>query len=649
MVKVLINDVEKEVEAGLTVLQALEKEGIQVPKFCYHERLQIAGNCRMCLVEIAPGPPKPQASCAINVAEGMSIKTETEMVKKAREGVMEFLLANHPLDCPICDQGGECDLQDQAFIYGKDGSRFTESKRAVEEKAMGPFVKTQMTRCIHCTRCVRFMEDVAGTSEIGAFNRGKETEIATFLNTGIKSELSGNIIDLCPVGALTAKPYAMQYRPWELKKTNSIDVFDGLCASISVQSKNGEVVRVLPLINEEINEEWLSDKSRFAIDGLLSQRLDGCYIKKDGKLVKASFKEAMDFTISKLKSLDVSREFGVITGDFTDAETIFAVKNLLSNIGSQYGECRQKNINLDITNRENYLFNSKITGVEEADLLVIVNSNLKQESPVLNARIRRNVLERKIPVYVIGEKVDLAYKYHYLGREKSLLKGSELESILSKAKKPMIIAGLEAFAGDDGVSVHKVLLEIANKHLKKDNWNGFNILHTNVSLTSGFDAKLIYEKGINGILNKAKSGEIKAIYSLGSDEIDVEAIKSTFIIYQGSHGDKIAPFASVIFPSTAHTEKVATFTNTEGKHLKTAKVVPSIGDAKDDVEIVKLLAENLGYKLSFSLNTTNICPKISHSSEISGEFSISKKSFYMADYISRNSKSMANAKRELES
>ncbi len=647
MVKILINDVEKEVENGLTVLQALEREGVQIPKFCYHERLKVAGNCRMCLVEITPGPPKPQASCAINVAEGMSIKTETEMIKKAREGVMEFLLANHPLDCPICDQAGECDLQDQAFIYGRDSSRFTEGKRAVEEKAMGPFVKTQMTRCIHCTRCVRFMEDIAGTSEIGAFNRGKETEIATFLNSGIKSELSGNIVDLCPVGALTSKPYAMQYRSWELKKTNSIDVFDGLGASVSIQSKNGEVVRVLPLINEEINEEWLSDKSRFAVDGLLNQRLDSCYIKKDDKLIKSSFKEAMDFAISKLKTLDLSREFCAITGDFTDVQTTFTLKNLLSKVNSPFGECRQRNINLDISTRENYIFNSKIMGIDEADVIIIVNSNLRQESPVLNARIRRNVLERKIPIYLIGENVDLTYETKYLGAEKSTLKSKELQDILCKYQKPMLIAGLEAFEGDDGIIIHQDLIEITNKYLKKDDWNGFNVLHTNLSLVSGFDAKLVYENGVNGILQKIKSGEIKAIYSLGSDEIDTDALQNAFVIYQGSHGDKIAPFASVIFPSTAYTEKFASFTNTEGRRLETSKVVPEIGEAKDDIEIIKMLAKGLGFETEVNLETKYIAPKII-GNKTSGVFSIPKKSFYMADYISRNSKSMANAKRELE-
>lgn len=654
MVKILINDQEREVEAGLTVIQALEQEGVQVPRFCYHERLAIAGNCRMCLVEIAPGPPKPQASCAINVAEGMSIKTETPMVKKAREGVMEFLLANHPLDCPICDQAGECDLQDQAFVYGKGDSVLKEGKRAVEEKAMGPFVKTQMTRCIHCTRCVRFMEDIAGTAEIGAFGRGNEMEIATFLNQGIASELSGNIVDLCPVGALTAKPYAYTYRPWELKKTNSIDLFDALGSPISVQSKGNEVVRVLPRINEEINEEWLSDKSRFAIDGMLNQRLDTCYIKNaEGKLVSASFDQAFEVISKKLSMINLKTEFASLTGNFTDIETIGVLKNLMEQIGSPYYECRQTNLNIDISSRENYIFNSKIAGIEETDLILIVGSNPRKEAPVLNARIRRNAISRKIPVYLLGEEVDLTYKTICLGNEKQVLSqifnGTHLLcEKLSNAKKPMIISGLDAFATEDGLDVHHTLLEISDKFFKREGWNGFNILHKNASLVGALDSKFIYEGGIKKILTKCENGEIKAVYALGADEIDISKLKDTFLIYQGSHGDRLAQIADVILPATSHTEKTASFANTEGRVQQANRAVLPIGIARDDQAIVKEFAKILGFEINgnleikdFSLSTKR------HIEKLDGAFKLSTENFYLSDYISRNSESMAKAKKEL--
>ena len=653
MVKIFVDGVEKEVEAGVTVLQALEGEGVQVPKFCYHDRLKIAGNCRMCLVEISPGPPKPQASCATNVAEGMQIKTDTEMVKKARAGVMEFLLANHPLDCPVCDQGGECDLQDQAFIYGKDSSRFLESKRAVEEKSMGPLIKTQMTRCIQCTRCVRFMEDVAGTSELGAFGRGNEMEIATFLNNGITSELSGNIIDLCPVGALTAKPYNSSYRSWELKRTDSIDVFDGLGSAISIHSKAGEVVRVLPRINEEINEEWISDKSRFAIDGLLNQRLETCYVKNaDGKLVSTSFEEAFNFIQKKLSGINLSSQFAAITGDFTDAETIFALKDLMHKFGSPFTESRQKDFSLNVEKRENYIFNSGIAGIDEADFILIIGSNPRIEAPVLNARIRRNIVERKVPAFIVGENVDLTYKINHLGVEKKILDDilngtHEIIKTLGAAKKPMIIIGIDAFLGEDGLAVHEKCLQISDKYFQKENWNGFNVLHQNSSTVAAFDAKFISSGGTKEILNKCKNKEIKALYLLGADEIETKDLQNTFIIYQGSHGDKIAQIADVILPSSAYTEKNATFFNTEGKAQKTTKAVNPVGIAKDDSEIVKLFGEKFGFLVSSKFIPYKI-KQDEGASELQASFSLAKKSFYMSDYISRNSPSMAKAVKELK-
>lgn len=657
MTKILINEKEHEMEQGLTVLQALIVAGVQVPRFCYHERLKIAGNCRMCLVEIAPGPPKPQASCAINISDGMSIKTETEMVKKAREGVMEFLLVNHPLDCPICDQGGECDLQDQAFIYGKDISRLRETKRAVEDKNMGPFIKTAMNRCIHCTRCVRFMEDIAGTGEIGAFGRGNEMEIATFLNEGIRSELSANIIDLCPVGALLAKPYSANYRPWELTKVNSIDVMDGLGSAISVQSKANEVIRILPRINEEINEEWLSDKSRFAVDGLLNQRLDRAYIRnREGRLVESSLREALKAAASKIQGLNKPEELAILTGDFTDAETIFALKDLASSIGTPYIESRQKPFNIDISSRQNYIFNSKFSGLEEADLIIIVGSNIKKEAPVLNARIRRNIMERKIPAYLIGSPINLTYPTQNIGAEKSslnrILDGtSPLCAELIKARKPLLICGADAFKEEDGMQIHQSLLRISEQYLQRENWNGFNMLHQNSSIVAALDANFIYHGGLKEIIEKAESGAIKVIYALGADEIDLPPLPNTFIIYQGTHGDRLVERADIILPSTAYTEKDATFINTEGRSQKTCKAVNPKGEATDDNEIIIRLASYLEIKVSSEIEE-NRFPKIAAPAfslhEISGLFSLSATSFYMGNYISRNSKNMALALKELK-
>jgi NADH-quinone oxidoreductase subunit G len=649
--KVVINGEEHNFTPGLTVIQACEIAGVEIPRFCYHDRLKIAGNCRMCLVEISPGPPKPQASCAINIAEGMIINTKSEMVIKAREGVMEFLLANHPLDCPICDQGGECDLQDQAFVYGKDTSNFHETKRSVEEKYMGPLIKTNMTRCIHCTRCVRFMEDIAGTGEIGTINRGNEMEITTFLNQGIKSELSGNIIDLCPVGALTAKPYSANYRPWELKRVNSIDVMDSLGSAISIHSKANEVIRILPRVNDEINEEWLSDKSRFACDGLLNQRLDKYYIRNsNGKLVPSNFTESFEMIVSQLSKINMKKEFAAITGDFTDAETVFALKSLMVMMGSPYMESRQKNYSLNLGKRENYIFNSKITGLDLADVLILVGTNTKIEAPVLNARIRRNILERKMEVFVIGEKCDLTYNYNYLGAEKSLLQSEEFKNILKQAKKPMLIAGLDAFAGTDGLSVHEVLLDISSKFLQQENWNGFNVLHKNSSSVAALDAKFIYEGGIDEILSKCKSKEIKVLYAVGADEIDTKNLTNTFIIYQGSHGDKLAEIANVILPSTAYSEKVATFINTEGLKQKTARAVLPKAEIMDDETLINHLAEKLNLKISPKIappNQVNAASPLIKTLE--GVFTLAKTNFYMTDYITRNSATMAKALKELGS
>ena len=638
MTKVTINKQEYDFPVGITALQACEIAGVEVPRFCYHKRLEIAGNCRMCLVEIQPGPPKPQASCAMPIAENMIINTNTEMVKKAREGVMEFLLANHPLDCPICDQGGECDLQDQAFVYGKGCSEFTDEKRAVPEKNMGPLIKTNMTRCIHCTRCVRFMESVAGTSELGAFGRGGTTEISTFLNQNIKSELSGNIIDLCPVGALTARPYAFSYRSWELSKTDSIDVMDGLGSFIRVDAKGDEVVRILPRENDDLNEEWISDKSRFASDGLLVQRLDRCYTKQNGKLVKSNFDDSLAYIAKKISGVSASK-IAFLTGDFVDLETVFALKDLANKIHSPYTECRQDGAKIITNQREDYIFNPKVRGLDEADVLLIVGSNPRIECPVLNARIRKNVCDRNLKVFVIGEEVDLTYKYTFLGSEKSLL--DDVAKIFGEAKRPMMILGQDALCSHDGYAVHAKCLEIRDKFLKKESeWNGFAMLHKNSARVAGLDAGFVFSGGVNEILEKCESGDISVVFSFGSDEIDVSKLANAFVVYVGTHGDKVASVADVILPAAAYTEKDASFVNTEGLVQKTKQAVRRRFDMLNDVDIVHKIARLFECEVS-SDYLVRCVKNFGFDNRISGNFQLSPVSFYQTDFISRNSATMA--------
>src|SRR5579872_7253898 len=414
MPKAKVNGVEVEFENGMTVLQVAELAGEEIPRFCYHERLSIAGNCRMCLVEVKPGPPKPQASCALPAAEGQEIFTNTPMVKKAREGVMEFLLINHPLDCPICDQGGECDLQDQSMGYGRDDSRYAENKRAVEEKFMGPLIKTIMTRCIQCTRCVRFVTEVAGQSEIGLISRGEDVEITTYLEQAVTSELSANVIDLCPVGALTSKPYAFHGRPWELTKTETVDVMDALGSAIRVDSRANEVMRVLPRTNDEINEEWISDKTRYACDGLMRQRLDRPYVRKGGKLSPATWGEAFAAIAAKIKAAQPER-IGAIAGDLQDAESMKAALDLFGGLGVKNLDCRQDGAKIGAGPRESWLFNSAIAGLDECDALLLIGCNPRLEAAVLNARIRKSWLWRDLKVGGVGEAADLTYRYEHLG------------------------------------------------------------------------------------------------------------------------------------------------------------------------------------------------------------------------------------------
>ncbi len=592
MVKLTIDGIETEVEPGTVIIQAAEQLGIEIPRFCYHERLAIAGNCRMCLVEVTPGPPKPAASCAMPVAEGMTVKTNSQMVKKAREGVMEFLLINHPLDCPICDQGGECDLQDQSMYFGKGHSRYPEAKRAVHDKYMGPLIKTFMTRCIHCTRCIRFTDDIAGIEEMGALNRGEHMEITTYLEKSLTSELSANVVDLCPVGALTSKPYAFHARPWELKKTESIDVLDAMGSNIRVDSRGNEVMRILPRNNDDVNEEWISDKTRHACDGLKMQRLDKPYVRVNGKLRAATWDEAFATIARKIAKTEGS-QIAAIAGDQADVETMWALKKLLNNIGSENLDCRQDGAVFDASNRSNYLFNSTINGIDEADAILLVGTNPRTEAPVLNARLRRAYL-RGVKIYNVGAELALNYKYKQLDAIADAAKSFE------KAQKPMVIIGANVLTRTDGEAV---LAAAAKLPVVKDGWNGFNVLQTAASRVGGLDIGFV--PGKNGkstkeILAAVESKEIKILYLLEADELDVKKSDSTFVIYQGHHGDKGAAIADVILPGSAYTEKSATYVNLEGRPQRTQKAVFAPGEAKEDWKIVRALSETIEQTLPFN-------------------------------------------------
>ncbi len=606
MPKVTIDGETIEVPAGITVLQACEIAGKEVPRFCYHERLSVAGNCRMCLVEMEKSP-KPVASCAMPVAEGQVIKTDTPLVKKARNGVMEFLLINHPLDCPICDQGGECDLQDQAMSYGKDSSRYHENKRAVPDKEIGPLVKTTMTRCIHCTRCVRFSTEVAGNEELGAVFRGEHMEIDTYVEKALTSELSGNIVDLCPVGALTSKPYAFTARPWELRKTESIDVFDALGASIRVDARGGEVLRVLPRLNEETNEEWIGDKSRHAVDGLKRQRLDRPYLRKDGKLQPVSWAEALTAAAAKLKGTNASR-IGAIAGDLADAESVAALKDILAGLGVANLDCRQDGAKIDPANRASWLFNSTVQGIEDADAILLIGTNPRWESPVLNARIRKRYRAGGVKIAAIGPQLDLRYKYEYLGAGPTTLadvasgKNAFFET-LKNAQKPMLIIGMGALARADGAAVLALAGELAAKAgVVKDGWNGFNVLNTAAGRVGALELGFVpgaNGRDVAGIVEGAGKGEIDVVYLLGADEIDTGKLGKAFVIYQGHHGDKGAHRADLVLPGAAYTEKNATYVNVEGRaqHARIAVFPP--GEAKEDWKILRALSDALGAKLPY--------------------------------------------------
>jgi NADH-quinone oxidoreductase subunit G len=605
MRKLIIDGDEVEVPAHYTLIQACEEAGAEVPRFCYHERLSVAGNCRMCLVEVKGGPPKPQASCALNVTdlrpgpEGQppEVFTKSPMVKKAREGVMEFLLINHPLDCPICDQGGECDLQDQAMAYGIDANRFAENKRAVENKYIGPLVKTIMTRCIHCTRCVRFSTEVGGVQDLGLIGRGEDAEITTYLEKAMTSELQGNVIDLCPVGALTSRPYEFQARPWELRKTESIDVMDALGSAIRVDARGREVMRIMPRLNEQVNEEWISDKARFIWDGLRSQRLDKPYVRKNGKLQPVSWNEAFAAIAEKI-SATAPENIGAIAGDLCAAEEMFALKELMSALGSPNLDCREVDSALDPKNgRASYIFNSTIEGINKADQLMIIGSNPRLEAPVLNARIRQRWRSGELMVGLVGEQADLTYDYHYVGAGPESLQ-QFVDHGKSKGKHPMFIIGQGALARSDGKAVLATLAKAAvSLGVIKDGWNGFNILHTAAARVGGLDLGLV--PGENGMATGKMLSDCEVLFLLGADELNFSKRTSGFTIYIGSHGDAGAHHADVILPGAAYTEKQGTYVNTEGRVQMSERAVFPPGEAREDWAILRALSEVLGHTLLF--------------------------------------------------
>ena len=679
MPKLTIDGQEIEVEQGTVLIQACEQLGIEIPRFCYHERLAIAGNCRMCLVEVSPGPPKPQASCALPCADGMVVKTNTPMVKKAREGVMEFLLINHPLDCPICDQAGECDLQDQALKYGAGVSRYKEHKRSVEDKYMGPVIKTQMTRCIHCTRCIRFSSEIAGVPELGAFGRGEHMEVGTYVEAAIHSELSGNLVDICPVGALTSRPYAFVSRPWELKNTESIDVMDAVGSNIRIDSRGQSVLRVLPRVNEAINEEWISDKTRHACDGLRVQRLDRPYIRNsDGKLMEATWDEAFA-VINEWFRLIPADEIAAIAGNLACAESVMALRDLLDSTGVVSRDCRVDGAMLNPLQRGDYLFNTTIAGIEQADVCLLIGTNPRREASMVNARIRKAWRGGKLRVHLVGNEADLTYPYEYLGNDARILTEiadgrDPLAQELAAAKNPMLIIGAEVMARADGTEIFAAARTIAQKYnLVKEGWNGFNVLNHAAGRVGALDIGFVpAEEGrdINGIIDGCRREEIKLVYLLNGDDFDMSLLANAFVIYQGHHGDEGAHRADIVLPGAAYTEKDATYVNLEGRVQRTKRAVFPPGQAKEDWAIIRALSEALGKPLPYNTieqlrermaklapqfaQIGEVVPAAWQASELREKFRISDQplletvpNFYMTDPISRASKTMAECVREL--
>jgi len=669
MLKLKINDNEIEVEEGLTVLQACEKAGVEIPRFCYHEKLSIAGNCRMCLVEMEKSP-KPIASCAMPAADGMNIKTNTPFVEKARKGVMEFLLANHPLDCPVCDQGGECDLQDQSMFYGFDKSRYKENKRLVPEKNMGPLIKTQMTRCIHCTRCIRFATEIAGVPELGAIGRGEDMQITTYLEESMQSELSANVVDLCPVGALTSKPYVFESRPWELKKTETIDVMDAVGSNVRVDTYGWEVKRILPRVNEEINEEWISDKTRYACDGLLNQRLDTPFIKYNGKFDKATWKEVYNIIKVKIKNTTGQKICGVV-GDLANMETLYIFKDFFNkSLNSKNLEFRSNHSYLNPEKRENYIFNSKINGIEESDFIFLIGSNPRFEATILNARIRKSYLQNKTKIISLNNVGDLTYPYDFLNGNTEDIKDiiedkHDVSQMIKKAKKPLIILGQSIFLSPSGKYVFESIKYFLNKNGKiNDNWNALNIISENASTVGSLDLGIYQTKdGSNEILTNLENHKYEIVFLLGQDSLQFKK-QNEFIIYQGSHGDSGAEIADIILPGAAYTEQNGYYTNLEGKLQKAYKASYPPGEAKEDWQIINELAEIIDKKKLFNdkdelesslLNYINLFIKNNstknHSENndsifISEKIKIKNIDYYYSNSIARASKTMFECRNE---
>ena len=665
MLKVKVNNIDLEVEEGLSVLQACEQAGAEIPRFCYHEKLSIAGNCRMCLVEIEKSP-KPVASCAMPVLEGMSIKTNTSLVEKARKGVMEFLLANHPLDCPVCDQGGECDLQDQSMFYGIDKSRYKENKRKVSEKYMGPLIKTQMTRCIHCTRCIRFATEVAGVIEIGATGRGEDMQITTYLEKSMESELSANVIDLCPVGALTSKPYVFESRPWELKKTETIDVMDAVGSNIRVDTYGWEVKRILPRINEDINDEWISDKTRYACDGIKNQRLDTPYIKTQGKFKETSWDFALNNIAEKIKE-SLPEKIAGITGDLTNMETLYIVKEFFQKtIKSKNLESRTDDFYVNNEDRQNYIFNSTINGIEESDLIILVGTNPRYEATILNSRIRKSFVKNKTEIYSFGDIGDLTYPYKILDNKTETIKDiienkNKLSNKIKNTKKPIVIIGQSALKLKSGKFIFEKFKEFLMQNNKINNeWNSLNVLSKDASTVGAYDLDILsLNDENNSILKRIKNNQFDILFLIGQDNLNFKK-KNEFIIYIGTHGDKGAEIADVILPGATYTEQDGYFTNLEGKIQKAYKSSYPPGKAKEDWKIVNDLSTLIKRKKIYQskeelidsmmnymkLNKKNKNNKITETEFLSEKILIDPIDYYYSNVIARSSNTMSKCRSE---
>jgi NADH-quinone oxidoreductase subunit G len=591
MPKVTVDGAEIEVPQGATVLQACELAGKEIPRFCYHERLSIAGNCRMCLVEVAPGPPKPQASCALPAADGQTIRTDTPMVKKAREGVMEFLLINHPLDCPICDQGGECDLQDQAVAYGRPFSRFEENKRAIDDKYMGPVIKTAMTRCIQCTRCIRFSEEVAGVPELGMLYRGEDSQITSYLEKAVTTEMAGNLADVCPVGALLQRPQSFETRPWELRRVPGIDVMDAVGSNIRFDVRQRQVMRILPRVNDDVNEEWISDKTRHHVDALVRNRLDRPWVRENGKLREASWNEALGLFAETLKAAGAS--VAAVAGDLLDAETMYAAKKLLQGQGSTLLEGRQTGLTYDTSSLAAVNFNSTIAGIEDADVVLLVGSNPRWEAPLINTRLRK-AHRKGAKVFAIGPEADLGMRVSWLGNDLKLLGKlpKDVANAFANAQKPAIIVGAGALAAN---ALGAALKLAGSLNLVREGWNGFNVLHTSASRMAGLVLGYAQAGGIADL----EAAKPQVVLLLGADEVDPARFNGSFKVYIGHHGDNGARQADLVLPGAAYAEKHGTYVNTEGRVQRSERAAFAPGEAREDWTIFRAVSDLIGSPLPF--------------------------------------------------